>query len=82
MVIFRDNTDYARELSTWMEDFKHETGKEIEILDPDTVEGEAFIRPRDIMEFPAIVAVDDDGRVLKIWRGKKLPRINDVSYYM
>ena len=81
VVVWRDNTDYARELQMWMDDFEHETGKTVETLDPDTPEGEMFVRTRDIMEYPAIVAVDDDGRVLKIWSGKTLPQIDTVSYY-
>lgn len=81
VVVGRDNTDYARELSMWIADIEHETGKKVEMLDPDTIEGEMFVRARDIMEYPAIVAVADDGRVLKKWTGRKFPRINDVSYY-
>lgn len=81
VVVWRDNTDYAREISDWIRDFEHDTGKRVESLDPDTVEGEMFIRARDILEYPAIVATSDDGRVLKIWSGKRLPQIDDVSYY-
>ena len=81
VVVWRDNTDYARELMTWMADFKRETGEEIKSFDPDTVEGELFVKARDIVEYPAIVAVANDGRVLKAWTGRMLPRISDVSYY-
>lgn len=81
VVVGRDNTDYAREISDWVADFEHETGKRVERLDPDTPEGEMFVRTRDILEYPAIVAVADDGRVLNKWTGRKFPRINDVSYY-
>ena len=82
VVLWRDNTDYAREVMMWMEDFKHHTGKEVESLDPDTVEGEIFARARDIMEYPSVVAVSDDGVVLKHWRGTPMPQIEEVSYYV
>ena len=81
VIVGRDNTDYAREVMEWMRDFEHDTGKKVEMLDPDTVEGEMFCRARDIVEYPSIVAISDDGRVLKCWSGKRLPQINDVSYY-
>lgn len=81
VMVWRDNTDYAREVLDWMRDFEHETGKKVESLDPDTAEGEMFVRARDIVEYPAVVAVDNDGRVLKMWAGRHLPQINDVSYY-
>ena len=28
--VWRDNTDYAREVTMWMNDFKHDTGKDVE----------------------------------------------------
>lgn len=80
-MVGRDNTDYARELSMWIADFEHETGKKVEKLDPDTVEGEIFCQARDIVEYPSIVAINDDGRVLKLWSGKTLPQIDTMSYY-
>lgn len=81
VVLWRDNTDYAREVISWISDFKHSTGKEVESLDPDMVEGESFAQARDIMEFPSVVAVADDGSVLRHWRGTPMPPIDEVSYY-
>ncbi|MBR0403302.1 hypothetical protein IJI55_02010 [Candidatus Saccharibacteria bacterium] len=82
VVVWRDNTDYAREVEMWMNDFQHDTGKEVESLDPDSVEGEIFAKARDIVEYPSVVAVSDDGAVLKIWRGTPMPQIDEVSYYV
>ena len=82
VVVWRDNTDYAREVIMWLDDFKHDTGKEAESLDPDSVEGEIFARARDIVEYPSVVAVSDDGAVLKIWRGTPMPQIDEVNYYV
>lgn len=81
VIVWRDNTDYAREVANWMEEFSAETGREVESLDPDTVEGEMFVRARDIMRYPAVVAIDDRGSVLKQWLGTPLPQFDEVSYY-
>ena len=80
--VWRDNTDYAREVIMWMDDFKHDTGKDVESLDPDSIDGEIFVKARDIVEYPTVVAVADDGTVLKSWRGTPLPQIDEVSYYV
>lgn len=81
VVVWRDNTDHAREVIDWMKEFKIETGREAESLDPDTVEGEMFVQTRDIMRYPAVVAIDDRGAVLKRWLGTPLPQFDEVSYY-
>ncbi|MBQ6510664.1 hypothetical protein IJI94_01725 [Candidatus Saccharibacteria bacterium] len=79
--VWKEESDYAREVMDFLRDFEIRTGKTIESIDPDTIEGELFVRSRDILEYPAIVAVDDSGKVLQHWTGTPLPHIDEVSYY-
>lgn len=79
--VWRRESDYGRMMEEWLRDFERRTGKEIESLDPDTSNGESFCRTYDIVEYPAIVAVGDDGAVLASWRGQMLPRFDEVSYW-
>lgn len=81
VMVWRDNTDYAREVTNWLAEFQRETGKEVESLDPDTIEGEIFVQARDIVQYPSIVVVDKDGVVSKKWSGTPLPQFSEVSYY-
>ena len=78
--VFRDNQDYSRAVFEWLENFRRQTGHEIEVLDPD--ENDDFCRVYDVVECPTILALSDDGGVLASWRGKILPLINEVLYYM
>jgi len=82
VVVYKDFTDYAREIESYLNDFKRFTGRELETLDPDSKEGEIFCRAYDIVEYPSIVAVSDDGNLQQLWRGTPLPQINEVSYYL
>ena len=79
--VWRDNTDYAREVNEWLEEFAKRDAGEIESMDPDTIEGEAFARAHDVVEYPTIIAVDDEGRELEVWRGLPLPLMDQVAYY-
>lgn len=81
LYIGRDNTDYAREVTDWLRDFERQSSRKIELLDPDTIEGEMFARAHDIVEYPTLVAVDGMGKELARWQGTPLPRIDEVSYY-
>lgn len=78
--VFRDNQDYTRTVTEWLENFRRQTGREIETMDPD--ESPSFCEAYDLVEYPTILALDDDGRVLSSWRGKDMPLINEVLYYM
>ena len=78
--IYRDNQDYSRAVAEWLEAFHRQTGREIETMNPD--ENINFCETYDIVEYPTILALGDAGDVRAIWRGRDLPLINEVLYYM
>lgn len=81
-VIYRDNSDHARAIHDFIRDFERQTGKKLETLDPDTPEGDQICRTYDLVEYPSIIALTDDGQIQHLWRGIPLPTINEVSYYV
>lgn len=81
VVVTRDQTDYARTVETFLTDFVRQTGRELEVLDPETAEGDGFCRAYDVVEYPTIIALSDDGQLQNMWRGLPLPTISEVSYY-
>lgn len=78
--IYKDNQDYTRSVEEWIENLRRQTGKEIETMDPDKDPG--FCETYDIVEYPTIIAIGDRGDVRASWRGRELPLINDVLFYM
>ena len=82
VVIFKDNTDHAREVTDYLRDFKSRTGKDLQTLDPETRDGVDFCRTYDIMQFPTLVALSDEGLMQTMWVGSPLPTISEVSYYV
>lgn len=82
IVIYKDESDHAREVMDYLRDFKRQTGHDLQTMDPDTPDGADFCRAYDIVEYPTIIAVSDDGRMQNLWRGRPLPTISEVSYYV
>lgn len=78
--IYRDNQDYTRSVNEWIENIRRQTGREIEIIDPDKNTG--FCEAYDVVEYPTILALGEQGDVRASWRGRNLPLVNDVLYYM
>ncbi|MEI6228629.1 MAG: hypothetical protein WCP11_01235 [Candidatus Saccharibacteria bacterium] len=81
VVVFKENTDYARTVTDFLRDFERQTGHILDTIDPDTAEGTDFCRVYDIVEYPTIVSVSDDSTMQNMWRGLPLPTISEVSYY-
>lgn len=82
VILWRENTDYAQTVRTWLHDFYKRTGRTLESLNPDEGEGERLMQAYGIMQFPSILALDDNGAVLAHWQGKMLPKIDDVNFYL
>lgn len=66
VVVTKDNMDYTRDVDTFLENFTRQTGKTVEVLDPDTRDGESFARAYDIVQYPTIVALSDDSQLQNI----------------
>ena len=82
VVIYKDQTDYTRAVTDFLRDFQHQTGHELETLDPDTVDGSQFCETYDIVEYPTIIAISDNSALQNSWSGLPLPTISEVSYYV
>lgn len=80
-MVYKVESDHARAVIDYLRDFKRQTGKDLEEIDPDTREGTALCRTYDIVEYPTIVALDDSGILQNMWKGQPLPTISEVSYY-
>lgn len=79
--VWRENQDYSRMVEEWLTEFGRRSGKEIESLDPDMPDGESFCRAYDVVEYPTLMALGDDGGVLAMWRGQTLPTFDEVNYW-
>lgn len=79
--VWREGYDYSRTVEEWLVGFERATGKEIESIDPGTKAGMDFCRAYDIVEYPTMMSLSDDGAVLAMWRGAMLPTFDEVSYW-
>lgn len=82
VVVFKDERDYTRQVTDYLRDFKMQTGHDLETMDPDSPDGVSFCKTYDLMEFPSMVAISNDGVMQNTWSGLPLPTISEVSYYV
>lgn len=83
VILRNEQTDYASEVREWLKDFEHDTAhsEKVELLDPETIAGESFAKLYDILQYPAVVVTDNNGRLIKMWKGTPMPQIDEVSYW-
>lgn len=81
LVVYKVESDHARDVMTFLDDYKRQTSRELDTVDPESRDGESFCRTYDVVEYPTVIALDDRGVVQNMWRGLPLPTISEVSYY-
>ena len=81
LVVYKEKSDHRAPVETFLHDFTRRTGREIETVDPETREGAELCRTYDIVEYPSVVALDDNGVMQNLWRGLPMPTISEVSFY-
>lgn len=82
VVLTKSKTDYARSVESFITDFERRTGKSLEVLEAYSPQADLLATTYDIMQYPTILALTDDGQVHNMWTGPNLPTISEVSYYV
>lgn len=81
-VLYRPSSDTSRAVEEFIHEFERIHHKRVEVLSTETREGSAMASLYDIFQFPAIVAIEDDGRIAQVWTGDELPLMNDVAAFL
>lgn len=81
LVVYRSDSEHGRPVEEYLRDFSRQTGNTVELIDPDTPDGASLCRTYDIVEYPTVLALADDGQMQSSWRGLPLPTISELSYY-
>ena len=84
VVLYRPDSEYSRNVETFMHDFQQRHGsvvKKIEVVDSQSRDGMATLSLYDIMQQPAFLALEDDGRLIQHWSGPQLPLMDEVASY-
>lgn len=83
VILYRPDSEHSRDVESFVRDFQrqYEVGKKIEVLSVNTRDGSATASLYDVMSYPAILALANDGSVLNMWQGLPMPLMNEVAGY-
>ncbi len=83
LILYRPGSEHASLIESFVRDFqrRYEAASKIELQSLSTRDGAATASIYDVMSYPAILALNDDGSVLNIWQGTPLPLMDEVAGY-
>jgi 3-deoxy-D-manno-octulosonic acid (KDO) 8-phosphate synthase len=82
LILYRPNSEHGRMIEEFIHNFQdsHAAGS-VEIQDVDSREGIATASLYDVMQYPAILALQPDGVAQRVWQGTDLPLMDEVASY-
>ena len=81
-ILYHPNSDHARTVEEYARDFERSRGKSIALESLETRTGADMARLYDVVQYPAVLAISDDGQLLKDWQGDLLPLMDEVASYL
>lgn len=82
LVLYRPQSEHGRTVEEFIHDFQRRHGNHhLEILNVDSRDGIATATLYDVVEYPAILVIQDDGMIQKSWAGDSLPLMDELAAY-
>ena len=82
IILYRPNSEHSRKIEEFIHEYQSRyRAKNIEVQDVDSREGIATATLYDVMDYPAILALEGDGAPQKVWQGSELPLMSEVASY-
>jgi hypothetical protein len=82
VILYRPESEHGRVIEDFIREYQfRNNSKQLEVVNVDTRDGIATATLYDIMQYPAILVLQNDGQVHKMWQGNELPLIDEVASY-
>jgi hypothetical protein len=78
-VLYHPASDQARPVEEFIREFDRVYGRTIDQVSLETREGSAMASLYDIVEYPALVALRENGQIYNTWQGLPLPLMDEVA---
>jgi hypothetical protein len=82
LVLYRPNSEHSRLVEDFVRDFQAQHGDEhLELMNVDSRDGSAMASLYDVMQYPTIMVIQDDGTIQRSWEGESLPLMDEIVAY-
>lgn len=81
VILYHPASDHSRVVEDYAREYDKRGHGEIKLTSLETKEGAEMARLYDIVSYPAVLALRDNGELLKNWQGSELPLMQEVASY-
>jgi hypothetical protein len=83
LILYRPDSEHSTDVESFVRDFQHQydAGHKLELISLNTRDGAATASLYDVMTYPAILALANDGSILNMWQGLPMPLMDELAGY-
>lgn len=82
IILYYPKEEFAGLAEDYKRDFERQhPNKTLELVSLDTVEGSNMAKLYDVVRYPAILAIEGDGSLQKLWQDRPFPLLDEISAY-
>ena len=84
LILYYPNSEHSTIVEEFVRNLKsrHDIGSKLELVNLNTRDGAATASLYDVVDYPAVLALANDGSVLNSWEGNSLPLVDEVAGYL
>jgi len=82
VILYHPQSDHSRTVEDYVYEFsKRNPEVSLEALSVDTRSGSNMARTYDVVQYPTMIALRENGELAQSWPGIPLPLMNEVAYF-
>lgn len=81
VVLYHPKSEHAGPVIDYASDYERLKGRRLELLSLETVAGDNLAKLYDVVSYPAVLAIDKDGQLAKLWQDGQLPLMKELDFY-
>lgn len=82
VMLYQPNSEGSRLVEEYVRDFQRTRNRDIELMSLSTKDGAALASLYDVVRYPGLLVLRDDGQLATFWQGEQLPLMNEVAGYL
>lgn len=83
LILYKPNSEHDTPVQAYAREFEHRSGKTLELVDAESVQGVELAKLYDVLQFPTMVATEEDGQFIQAWPElDKWPTMSELTFYI
>ncbi|MBI1952113.1 hypothetical protein HYS42_00120 [Candidatus Saccharibacteria bacterium] len=81
LVLYHPRSEQKGQVTDLARDYERFKAKKLELISLETRRGADYARLYGTTQYPAFLAIAENGSLLRLWQGSPLPLMDELDYY-